>query len=148
MAIEKKVEKNLGELWDGADRSLLRDECSSKYVVARRRNGALELLHATLPSGGEALPVFATEQAAWRHLWSEALETEGWYPRESGDGELVSLLMSLCRGAKYVLLDPKPKDSVSPDSAALVDKNGYIAICLSAGRLAVGAGLAGGGCGR
>lgn len=113
---------------------------ASKYVIARRTNGALEPLHASLPSGGEALPVFAAEQAAWRYLRSET-PGKGWYVRESRDGELASMLMSLCRGVKSVLLDPGSATPASAGSATLVDREGFLDACL-------GTDLAPGGCRR
>ena len=113
---------------------------ASKYVIARRGNGTLEPLHAALPSGGEALPVFVAEQAAWRYLRSETPGTR-WYVRETHNGELASMLMSLCSGVGGVLVDPDPVTPTSAGSGALVDRESLLDACL-------GAGFAPGGCRR
>ena len=134
------VEKGKREKWSvggeepqgGAVGSFDRLGFSPKYVIARRRNGALEPLRATLPSGAEALPVFAAEQAAWRYLRSET-PGAGWYVRESHDGELASMLMSLCRGIKSILLDPAPATAASVGAGALLDRKGFLEACLGTG---------------
>lgn len=75
------------------------------YVIARYGAKGLELLHTSLESGEETLPVFSSEVAAQDFLLSGALE-RGWYVRESYAGELVSLLLGLCTGVAWVLVDP------------------------------------------
>jgi hypothetical protein len=75
------------------------------YVIARYGAKGLELLQFPLESGEETLPVFSSEVAARDLLLASALE-QGWYVRESYAGELVSLLIGLCAGVEWVLVNP------------------------------------------
>lgn len=75
------------------------------YVLAWHGGNSLELLHVTLKSGKEALPVFSSRRAAQSFLFSNTLR-QGWYARESYAGELVSLLCGLYAGIDWVQLDP------------------------------------------
>lgn len=113
---------------------------TSKFVIARRSNGAFEPLHTALPEGGEALPVFAAEQAARRYLRSETSDT-GWYVRATRNGELTSMLISLCRGVESVLVDPDSASHASAGSGDLVSRESFLNACLRPG-------LAPGGCQR
>ncbi len=113
---------------------------TSKFVIARRKNGAFEPLHAALPEGGEALPVFAAEQAARRYLRSETYEA-GWYVRETRNGELASMLMGLCSGVESVLVDPDSGSHASAGSGDLVSRESFLKACL-------GPSFATGGCRR
>ncbi len=64
-------------------------------------------------AGGErALPVFSHEEEAERFLRLRALEGE-WSVKETGSGELVSMLMGPCADASKVLLDPLPEADAS-----------------------------------
>ena len=74
------------------------------YVIARCEASGLKLLRIPLESGEEALPVFSSEVAARDFLLSDTLG-QGWYVRESYPGELVSLLLGLCAGVEWVLID-------------------------------------------
>lgn len=67
------------------------------------------------------MPVFLAEQTAWRYLVSEKFDA-GWHVRETRDGELVSILMTLCKGVKNVLLDPGP--------GVLIDRQSFLDDCL------------------
>jgi hypothetical protein len=78
------------------------------YVLARHGGGGPELLHVTLESGEEALPVFSSRRTAQSFLFSNALR-QGWYARASYAGELVSLLYGLYAGIEWVQLDPLPE---------------------------------------
>ncbi|QIN78393.1 hypothetical protein GBA65_07500 [Rubrobacter marinus] len=93
----------------------------------RRVNGALDPLILSLPSGGEVLPVFAEEATAKRYLRS-ALPGAGWHVREFPEGELSSMLMTLCRGVSGVLLDPGPAGREA--NAAFVHREGFLSSCL------------------
>jgi hypothetical protein len=75
------------------------------YVIARYGAKGLELLHIPLESGEETLPVFTSEVAARDLLLASTLE-QRWYVRESYAGELVSLLLGLCAGIEWVLVNP------------------------------------------
>lgn len=91
----------------------------AKTAAARRRPGRtwwlivrdgpcgrLELLDI---GGGWALPVFSFREEAemFLHLGRLA-DGRGWRVRESGAGEVASVLCGPCRGAKSVALDPLP----------------------------------------
>lgn len=78
------------------------------YVLARHEGTRLELLHVTLKSGKQVLPVFTSRRAAQNILFSKAL-SRGWYARESYAGDLLSLLCGLYAGTEWVLLDPLPE---------------------------------------
>jgi hypothetical protein len=87
------------------------------YVIARYEANGLELLHIPLESGEETLPVFSSEVAARDFLLSSALEQE-WYVREAYAGELVSLLLGLCAGIEWVLVDPLPGEQAAEGNPA------------------------------
>jgi len=86
-------------------------------VIARYGAKGLELLHTPLESGGETLPVFSSEMAACDFLLSSALEP-GWYTRESYAGELVSLLLGLCAGVEWVVIDPVSEEQAAEGNPA------------------------------
>lgn len=87
------------------------------YGLARHGGNGLELLHVTLESGKEALPVFSSRRAAQSFLFSNAL-IQGWYARESYAGELTSLLCGLYAGIDWVQLDPLPEHLAAEDTPA------------------------------
>ena len=58
--------------------------------------------------GAAMLPVFSHEEEAEMFLHIEGID-EGWRIRESGVGELVSVLYGPCTGIKKVTLDPLPE---------------------------------------
>lgn len=53
----------------------------------------------------EALPVFSYEEEARTFLRDGTLESD-WEIRETGAGELVSILLGLCANIRRVVLDP------------------------------------------
>jgi hypothetical protein len=67
----------------------------------------MEVLTSNLDRGGEALPVFSSEEEADTFLWLGALGDD-WRARETGGGELVSALFGPCAGVDRVVLDPIP----------------------------------------
>lgn len=87
------------------------------YVIARHGAGGPELLHVSLESGEEALPVFSSREAADDFLLSNTLASN-WYARESYAGELVSLLLGLYAGTGWVLVDPLPDGLAAEDESA------------------------------
>jgi hypothetical protein len=87
------------------------------YVIARYEANGLELLQIPLESGEETLPVFSSGVAAHDFLLSIALGQE-WYVRESYAGELVSLLLGLCAGVEWVLIDPLPGEQAAEGNPA------------------------------
>jgi hypothetical protein len=87
------------------------------YVIARYEANGLELLHIPLESGEETLPMFTSKVAARDFLVSKTLGQE-WYVRESYAGELVSLLLGLCAGIEWVLIDPLPGEQAAEGNPA------------------------------
>jgi hypothetical protein len=75
------------------------------WLISRHHHGRLDVLVARI-GGGKALPVFSMKEEAEAFLCAYA--TDGWEVRETGVGELVSLLSDPYRDAKHVVLDPPP----------------------------------------
>jgi hypothetical protein len=90
----------------------------SYWLIAEKRNNRLEVL--TIRTGGEqeTLPVFSSEEEAELFLGFGGV-TGGWRARESGAGELVSVLSGPCVGVEKVALDPSP-DMVVEGTVGLV----------------------------
>jgi hypothetical protein len=80
----------------------------SYWLIAEKRNDRIEVL--TIRTGGEqkTLPVFSSQEEAEMILRFEGA-TGGWRARESGAGELVSVLSGPCAGVEKVALDPSPE---------------------------------------
>lgn len=78
--------------------------------------GRMEVL-TTKPTGDEMLlPVFSAEEEAASFLRSSApgfAPGSGWRVRETGAGELVSVLCGPCREVERVALDPSPEMAAS-----------------------------------
>jgi hypothetical protein len=91
---------------------------ASYWLIAEKRNNRIEVL--TIRTGGEqeTLPVFSSEEEAEITLRFGGV-TGGWQARESGAGELVSVLSGPCAGVKKVALDPSP-DIVVEGAVGLV----------------------------
>ena len=65
----------------------------------------LEVFVEKTPTGEVIVLVFGSADEAAGHL-SES--TGPWKPRKTSRGELVSLLMGVCKDARWVALDPPP----------------------------------------
>jgi len=79
----------------------------------------MEVLTTGLPFGEEALPVFSFEDEARMFLELGAFDGD-WRARETGAGELISLLYCLCASVDRVVLDPVPgPDAVLNDLVSL-----------------------------
>ncbi len=90
---------------------------STYWLIAKDRSGRVEVL--TIECGGEqALPVFSFEEEAELFLGLGGVG-HGWWVRESGAGEIVSVLYGPCAGVRSVALDPLP-EMVSDEAVALV----------------------------
>lgn len=75
------------------------------WLLTRDRVSGLEVLTQRTREGVEILPVFGSEVDALAYL----PEGRGFSkPRRTGRGELVSILMGVCREARWVALDPPP----------------------------------------
>ncbi len=75
------------------------------WLIVRHDVGRMEVLTSGLPSGDEALPVFSFEDEARMFLELGAFDGD-WRVRETGAGELISILYCLCAGVRRVALDP------------------------------------------
>jgi hypothetical protein len=75
------------------------------WLIVRHEAGRMEVLTTGLPSGEEALPVFSFEDEARMFLGLGAFDGD-WRVRETGAGELISILYCLCTSVDRVVLDP------------------------------------------
>src|SRR3712207_3028613 len=77
---------------------------SPYWLLAKRRCGRLEVLITSLADGRRVMPVFSFEEEAALFL---CLCVQGsWQVRQTGAGELVSLLYGPCKEVGLVALDP------------------------------------------
>ena len=77
---------------------------SPYWLLAKRRCGRLEVLVTSLADGRRVMPVFSFEEEATLFL---CLCAQGsWQVRQTGAGELASLLYGPCREVELVALDP------------------------------------------
>jgi hypothetical protein len=74
------------------------------WLLASVRRGRLEVLTTSLADGRGVLPVFSFEEEA--RLYLRASIRGSWRVRQTGAGELVSLLCGLCKEVELVALDP------------------------------------------
>ena len=90
---------------------------STYWLIAKDQSGPVEVL--TIERGGErALPVFSFEEEAELFLGFGGVGS-GWWVRESGAGEVVSVLYGPCASIRSVALDPLP-EMVAEEAFALV----------------------------
>jgi hypothetical protein len=80
----------------------------SYWLIAEERNNTIEARTIRTDDGQETLPVFSSEEEAEIILRFGGV-TGGWRARESGAGELASVLTGPCAGVKKVALDPSPE---------------------------------------
>lgn len=80
----------------------------SYWLIAENWNNRIEALTIRTDDEQETLPVFSSEEEAEMILRFGGV-TGGWWARESGAGELVSVLSGPCAGVKKVALDPSPE---------------------------------------
>jgi len=72
----------------------------SRYGVS-----GLEVFTERTPKGEGIVPVFGSADGAGSYLSDGA---GPWKPRNTSRGELVSVLMGVCKDARWVALDPPP----------------------------------------
>ena len=90
---------------------------STYWLIVKDQSDRVEVL--TIEYGGElALPVFSFEEEAELFLGLGGVG-HGWWVRESGAGEIVSVLYGLCAGVRCVVLDPLP-EMVAEEAVGLV----------------------------
>lgn len=83
---------------------------SSWWLIANHDSGWMEVLALSFAGGEEVvLPVFSFEQEAELFLrLGTTFARGGWQVRETGAGELASLLLGPLSGVERVALDPLP----------------------------------------
>ena len=79
---------------------------SAWWLLTRYKDSQTEALTLTY-GGSEVLPVFSFREEAEMYLLMEMLGGD-WQIRETGTGELVSVLHGLCASVGSVALDPLP----------------------------------------
>ena len=77
---------------------------SPYWLLASVRQDRLEVLTTSLADDRRVLPVFSFEEEA--DLFLRRGIRGGWRVRQTGAGELVSLLCGLCNEVEVVALDP------------------------------------------
>ena len=75
------------------------------WLLTRDRISGLEVLTERTSEGAAILPVFGSAEDAHAYLSGRR---GSWRPRKTGRGELVSVLMGVCKEARWVTLDPSP----------------------------------------
>lgn len=100
------------------------------WMISREGGGRVEPLTLGHP-GGQALALFGFAEEAALYLRLAGLEGDGWRVRESGPGEVASVLLDPCAGAKRVALDPLPETAAEGalDLVSL-DKKRFLALLL------------------
>lgn len=104
------------------------------WIIARERaGGRLEALTVRRPDAPreKALAVFGFAEEAGLYLRLGGLEGDGWRVRESGPGEVASVLLDPCAGAKRVALDPLPETAADGAlDVVSLDKKRFLALLL------------------
>lgn len=77
------------------------------WTIVRNGDGPLEMLTIDC-DGEEVLPVFGYKEEAMLFL-GLGIAGDGWRARESGAGELISMLYGPYAGIERVVLDPLPE---------------------------------------
>ena len=85
-------------------------------MISKSKNGCMSVFTFDC-DGAKTLPVFSHPEEARMFLCLGGMGG-GWRVRESGAGELVSVLHALCAGVEKVALDPLP-EMVSEHTVAL-----------------------------
>ena len=94
-----------------------RSSASAYWLIAKDQNVRVEVL--TIEHGGEeVLPVFSHEEEAELFLGLAGVG-DGWRVRQSGAGEIISVIYGPCAGVRSVALDPLP-EMVAEEAVELV----------------------------
>jgi hypothetical protein len=75
------------------------------WLLSKHGVSGLEVLTERTPTGEDIVPVFGSADGADAYLSDDA---GLWKPRKTSRGELVSVLMGVCKDARWVALDPPP----------------------------------------
>jgi hypothetical protein len=78
------------------------------WLVVNQSGGWMAVLTIKLASGERVLPVFSLKEQAETFVRFRTLES-GWRARNTGTGELVSVLFGPCAGVERIALDPPPE---------------------------------------
>jgi hypothetical protein len=117
-----------------------RPTCSSRlrshsawWLLARYRDSQTEALTLTY-GGSEVLPVFSFREETEMYLLMEILGGD-WQVRETGTGELVSVLQGPCVSVRSVALDPLPS-TLADEVTELVglDRERFVSRVIHGGR--------------
>ena len=80
------------------------------WLIVKNGCDRVEVLTIRTLDGRQALPVFSFEEEAEMFLQLRG-SRDGWRLRETGTGELLSMLYTILRDIRYVTLDPIPENS-------------------------------------
>jgi hypothetical protein len=119
---------------DGVGRSSVRRRRSETWwMISREGGGRVEPLTLGHP-GGQALALFGFAEEAALYLRLAGLEGDGWWVRESGPGEVASMLFGPCAAENLVAIDPLP-GMAADGTLCLVcmEKRRFLARLLGAG---------------
>lgn len=107
------------------------------WLITRYRIGGMVVLRSA-PSiggdiGGETLPVFSSEAEARIFLGGSGVSGD-WRVRETGPGELVSMLYCLYANVGRIVLDSLPRPLDDLDDFPSLDREAFIRLALERGR--------------
>lgn len=108
-----------------------RTRASSYWLIVKNTASEMEVLTLEVDGSPRTLPLFGSWDTATRMLPPSG----GWRARETGGGELISILCGPCRDATGVVLDPSP-ELVEAGMAGLVTQSadGFLDALLGRGR--------------
>ena len=79
------------------------------WLLSRYGVSGLEVFTEMTPRGEEIVPVFGSTDGASGYLSGGTRPgARAWKPRKTSRGELISVLMGVCKDAGWVALDPPP----------------------------------------
>jgi hypothetical protein len=111
------------------------------WLIVRHDVGRMAVLATGLPSGEEALPVFSFEDEARMFLDLGAFDGD-WRVRETGAGELISILYCLCADVRRVALDPLPGPAAVLNDLVSMGREAFVEFAGEEGRGAPSAPIA------
>lgn len=105
------------------------------WMIARYENRMLDPLVIVRGGGTRVLPIFSHEEEASSFLRSDASLSEagadGWRVRQTGPGELLSILHGPCAEVKAISLGPSPELTVD---LASICRDSFVDFLLGRGR--------------
>lgn len=97
----------------------------SFWLIAKGETRRMDALRIILATDEEALPVFRFEDEARMFLRLGALDDD-WHLRETGAGELISILYCLCMDVEKVVLDPLPGPSTGLNDFLSIGRGAFL----------------------